>query len=328
MTGRERALSCARRTGPDRTPYLRWDNFALSDILAAWARKAPKPAPTRREWTDEWGCRWESLDTTAGHVVGHPIRSAAGYASYRIPKVELDLPGLRANRTEYPDRLCSGGLGFFFFERLEKLREFREAMVDLAAEREALGAFLDRLQAYYVEMVDAYATSGTVEVICVNEDLGLQDRLTISPTMWREVFKPRYKAVYDRAHEHGMLVFHHSCGHIQPIISDLAEIAVDFLEMQQLSCMNMQAVAEARGRICVTAPVDIQAVLPTGDWKRVEEFQRRLFRVFDRPEGGFMPQIYSDLASLGVRAEIGERLERLILRLCDWRKRGEKPGNG
>jgi len=320
MTGRERVLSCVRRTGPDRTPYLRWDDFARTDIVAAWARYAGNPAPIRREWVDEWGCRWETLDTTAGHVAGHPIASAADYAAYRLPEPQLDLAGLRANRAEYPDRACSGGLSFFFFERLEKLREFREAMMDLAAERETLEAFLDRLQAYCIAMVDAYAASGTVDIICVNEDLGLQDRLTISPAMWREVFKPRCQAVYNRAHEHGLLVFQHSCGYVQDIISDLSEIGVDILELQQLNCMDMDAVAAARGRMCITAPVDIQAVLPTGDWERIAEFQARLFRVFDRPEGGFIPQIYSDLLSLGVSAELGGQLQKLIFHLCDWRK--------
>jgi hypothetical protein len=66
--------------------------------------------------------------------------------------------------------------------------------------------------------------------------------------------------------------------------------------------------------------VDIQAVLPTGDWERIAEFQARLFRVFDRPEGGFIPQIYSDLLSLGVSAELGGQLQKLIFHLCDWRK--------
>jgi hypothetical protein len=226
---------------------LRWDDFAKTDIVAAWARNAGNPAPMRREWVDEWGCRWETLDTTAGHVVGHPIASAADYAAYRLPEPQLDLTGLRANRAEYPDRACSGGLSFFFFERLEKLREFREAMMDLAAEREALEAFLDRLQAHYIAMVDAYAASGTVDIICVNEDLGLQDRLTISPAMWRERFKPRYQAVYNRAHEHGLLVFQHTCGYVQDIITDLAEIGVDILELQQLNCVDMGTPWPPRG---------------------------------------------------------------------------------
>lgn len=316
MTPRERVRAAVRRTGPDRTPYLRWDNFAVTDLVAAWARKRENLAPVRKQWVDEWGCRWETLHTTNGQVVGHPITSSAGYASYAIPDVNLDLEGLQANHREYPDRICTGGLGYFFVERLMKLRGFNDAMMDMAAERDLLDPFLDRLQAYYLRMVDAYAASGCVDCITVNEDLGLQDRLLVSPAMWRDIFKPRYQAVYSRIHAHGLLAFQHSCGFVQDIVGDCAEAGADILELQQLACMDMDAIAAARRGMCITAPVDIQTILPTGDWPRIEAFQRRLFGTFDTPAGGFIPQMYCDLASLDVSPELGDRLERLIFQLC------------
>lgn len=323
MTGLERVRACVSRTIPDRTPYLRWDNFELSDFVAPWARsrKSKEPSgPRVKEWTDKWGCRWESLDSSAGQVVSHPINAPEDYETYRMPEPEIDLPGLRANRAEYGDRVCYGGLGFFFFELLEKVREFSGAMMDLAVERDRLDPFLDRLQEYYIAMVDIYARSGLVDCIGVNEDLGLQDRLTVSPDMWREVFKPRYEAVYDRIHAHGLIVFQHSCGFVQDIIADLAEIGVDILELQQLACMDMHVVAQRRGRMVITAPVDIQTVLPTGDWQRIECFQRQLFRTFDTYAGGYIPQIYCDLAMLGISEALGGRMEELITHLCRWRE--------
>ena len=82
----------------------------------------------------------------------------------------------------------------------------------------------------------------------------------------------------------------------------------------------MDAVAAARGKMCISAPVDIQTVLQTGDWSKISAYQRRLFRTFDRPDGGYMPQIYCDLASINVDLKLGSRLEELILNLSDWRK--------
>lgn len=320
MTAIERVRACVERTTPDRTPYLRWDNFEKSDILAAWARPDNKPYQPRSTWTDEWGCGWATVDTTHGQIHTHPIQSADDYAEYRIPAPAIDLPALKANREEYPDRVCTGGTDFFFFERLEKVREFNEAMMDLAADRDRIDPFLDRLQEHYIGRVDLYAESGLVDCLCTNEDLGLQDRLTISPDMWRDVFKPRYKAVYDRAHEHGLLTFQHSCGYVQDIIPDLAEIGVDILELQQLACMDMDAVAQQRGNMVITAPVDIQAVLTKGNWQEIEAFQKRLFHTFDTPEGGYIPQLYGDMASLGIPADTVQRLETLIMELSRWRE--------
>lgn len=320
MNPQERVLACIRRATPDRSPYLNWTSPETGDFVAPWARVAENIAPIRRSWVDEWGCEWSAINTPVGQVVSHPIDDVAQYASYELPEPTIDMPNLEANRREYPDHVQSGGLGFFFFERLEKVRGFTGAMMDLAAEPEAVGRFLDRLTEYYIAMVELYADCGMADCIAVNEDLGLQDRLTISPQMWRELFKPRYSAVYRRAHELGMIVLQHSCGFVQDIIPDIEEAGADIVELQQLACMDMERVAADRDRMVVSAPVDIQAVLPTDDWDRIEAFQKRLFRVFDSPEGGYIPQIYGDLDSLGVPAQTGERLEELILRLCEWRR--------
>jgi len=320
MTPKERVLAAVRFQGPDRTPYLRWDKLSVTDFIADWARPTDAPAQGPAKWIDEWGCGWETVDNTRGQVFGHPIRSVEDYARLAIPETPLPLEALRANRREYPDRVCTLSLGFFFFERLEKLREFSEFMMDLVAEREAVESLMDRMQAYYIRLVDACADSGLVDCVAVNEDLGIQDRLTISPTMWREIFMPRYRAVYQRARERGLIVFQHSCGYVQDIIGDLATTGVSILELQQLNCMDMEMVAaQARGRMCISAPVDVQAVLPTRDWEKIEAFQRRLFRTFDQQAGGFIPQIYCDLPALGISAEMGERLELLIESLRGWR---------
>ena len=326
MNARERVLRTVRRQTPDRTPYLRWDNLELSDFVAPWARKAENMTPVRKDWVDEWGCRWQTIDTTVGQVVSHPIKAAFDYSSFSVPKPVLDRANLEANREEYGDRVSVGGVGYFFFERLEKLRGFNDAMMDLLAERDRIDDLLNRLTAYYMELVDMYADSDLVDCIGVNEDLGLQERLTISPSMWREIFRPHYRTVYEHIHARGLLVFQHSCGYVQDIISDLAEIGVDILELQQLACMDMDVVTQNRGQMVITAPVDIQAVLPTGDWSRIKAFQEKLFKAFDSVEGGYIAQMYCDLPSLGVAKELDDRLQSLILDLCRWRGEGTMEG--
>ena len=77
MTARDCVLASVNRTTPARTLCLRWDNFATSGILAAWARKQLNRVAARKS--------------------------------------------LESNRREYPDCICSCGLGFFFVEVLEKM---------------------------------------------------------------------------------------------------------------------------------------------------------------------------------------------------------------
>ena len=87
--------------------------------------------------------------------------------------------------------------------------------------------------------------------------------------------------------------------------------------------MDMEAVARGRGKMTITAPVDIQAVMPTNDWEKIFDFQKRLFRVFDSEAGGYFPQMYSDMDSLKVSPQIVQRLQDTILELCHWRDKPE-----
>ena len=56
------------------------------------------------------------------------------------------------------------------------------------------------------------------------EDWGIQDRLLISPEMWRDIFKPLYKRLCDAAHSVKLDVLMHSCGYNWAIIDDLADL--------------------------------------------------------------------------------------------------------
>ena len=51
--------------------------------------------------------------------------------------------------------------------------------------------------------------------------------LFFSPEIWREFIKPNEEKYVKRIHDHGMLYIHHSCGNVDKIIPELAEIGID-----------------------------------------------------------------------------------------------------
>lgn len=55
----------------------------------------------------------------------------------------------------------------------------------------------------------------------------------ISPSLWRDFFRPRYKHQFELAHMYGLDVYFHSCGYIYDIIPDLIDIGVDLLNLGQ-----------------------------------------------------------------------------------------------
>ena len=62
-------------------------------------------------------------------------------------------------------------------------------------------------------------------------------RITCSfpPELWRELFKPQLKKAVDKAHELGMIFELHSCGFMEQIVPDFAEIGVDAWQGQEIN---------------------------------------------------------------------------------------------
>jgi len=49
-----------------------------------------------------------------------------------------------------------------------------------------------------------------VDAIAFGDDWGTQNRLMISKSLWREVFKPAYKRMFDTVHKRGAHLYFHS----------------------------------------------------------------------------------------------------------------------
>ena len=70
--------------------------------------------------------------------------------------------------------------------------------------------------------VPLYAQLG-VDGIMPCGDLGSSTGLLASPRIYREMVYPWHKAQVDEAHRYGLKVLKHCCGHVWPVIDDLAE---------------------------------------------------------------------------------------------------------
>jgi len=125
------------------------------------------------------------------------------------------------------------------------------------------------------------------------DDWGLQDRLFIHRDTFREFFKPRYKRVYDAAHEAGMLTFLHSCGYIVDILDDLIEAGLDVIQMDQQENMGVELLGERfGGRLAFWCPVDIQQTMVHGTLDDIRAYARRLIETLGCYNGGFIAKWY------------------------------------
>ena len=64
--------------------------------------------------------------------------------------------------------------------------------------------------------------------------------MMISPEIWRERIKPYTGRLISTFKEMGLMTFYHSCGSLVPVIDDLIEVGLDFLDPIQVTAAGMR----------------------------------------------------------------------------------------
>ncbi len=133
------------------------------------------------------------------------------------------------------------------------------------------------------------------------DDWGMQDRAFISPRVFREFFKPRYKTWFDEIKAAGLHTWMHSCGRINDVLDDLIDCGLEVINNQQPNTVGIDEFGRRfRGRICFEAIVDTQSTLPRGTYDEIRQQARQLVAAYGTPAGGFIASDYNDAAAIGV----------------------------
>ncbi len=192
------------------------------------------------------------------------------------------------------DRAIMGGFGGNLLEGGHFLCGYEKFMFDLAADQKFIEYMLDRMVEMHLENLRRYleAVGDYIQIIQMGDDLGTQLALQISPAMYRGLFKPRHKKIYDYVKDNSdIYVFLHSCGSVYDLIPDLIDIGVDILNPVQTSAVNMEPErlkSEFGDKITFWGGgCDTQQVLLMETPEEVREHVKRRLKIF-APGGGFV----------------------------------------
>lgn len=333
MTSRERVLRAIEFRGPDRVPFASgapvtsdiffmffspardWqpDEGYFPNIhplvyaLSTWRYKKHFPMNVQSsgyERQDEFGCIWKTvIENSVGEVIGHPMKNIDDVDKVKIPNPNA--PGRFASSIALKKALAGNSfvLGMMetgLWERMHFLRGFTEILMDIAMEPEKVGALADRLvDEWYIPLIKKFGKYGCDGVI-FSDDWGMQHGPMISPKSWNEIFKPRYKRLFDTAHSLGMKYFMHSCGHIKALIPGLIEAGLDVLQKDDSCFMGLEELAaEFSGKICFMGSLDIQRILPEADDETISEESKRMINALGAHDGGLIGMYYSQPAAAG-----------------------------
>ena len=201
----------------------------------------------------------------------------------------------RAKRLcETTDYAIMVGFGGNLLEWGQYLCRNDQFLMDLLENPGKAEALLDRLTELHLENLEKLLDSveGYVQIIQMGDDLGTQLAPQISPQMYRRLFKPRHRLIFERVRRRsGIHVFLHSCGAIAPLLPDLIEIGVEIINPVQTSAKGMEPerLKHEFGKDLTFwgGGCDTQRVLPHGTERDIDEHVRRRFDIL-APGGGFV----------------------------------------
>lgn len=130
------------------------------------------------------------------------------------------------------------------FERLHMLLGFEDALCALITDPDEVEAYLEKMTEFKCAQISKIKQYYNPDVLNYHDDYGTQRGLFFSPEIWRSLFKPSLKKVVEHCHKEGMLFELHSCGLIEEIIPDIAEVGVDCLQ-----CMDINDIKTMKEKV-------------------------------------------------------------------------------
>lgn len=181
------------------------------------------------------------------------IQDLEAFPFPRAPAGRPD-PALKREVGEIHSRGWAAGgnlphLGGELFEAAWRLRGLKNFLLDLVERPDWAHFILDRLEELARANAVALAEAG-VDVLALDDDIGMPGGMMISPATWGQFFKHRMAGIIRAARgvNPDLKILFHSDGYFEPIIPDLTEIGVDAINPLQPDHMDPARVRQAYGR--------------------------------------------------------------------------------
>jgi uroporphyrinogen decarboxylase len=326
MNSKERVLAAAQRQRTDRPPsslrctpeawealrgYLgvKTNNDVLDalDVDLRWAY-LPFSGPKERsamflesEGTDFWGCRIKRVETpfnTYFEFDYHPLAEAScvkDVENHSWPSLDWWDYSAITNAIQEVNRKEPRAVIFFAggaFETPWYIRGFERLMMDLYEAPEIAQAICSRAEQYYRERAlrTIDAANGQIDIIGSGGDVGTQRGMLLNPDIWREKIKPYTASLISTFKQMGLATFYHSCGSCVPIIDDLIEAGLDFLDPIQVTATGMkpkELFPKFGDRLSFHGAIDEVELLPHASAKEVYKETQRVIDILGA-NGGYV----------------------------------------
>ena len=192
------------------------------------------------------------------------------------------------------------GFGGNLFENGQFLYRTDEFLVNLLIEPENMNKMLDKLLEMHLKTLEKVldAVGDSVDVIMFGDDLGTQSAPMINPDLYREVFYPGHKKMFQMVKDRtDMKVFLHSCGSVKQFLPDLIDAGLDIINPVQTTAADMDPLELKKefGKDLVFwgGGVDTQHLLPGGTPDEIRRDVRKNAEILMKDGGFVFSQIHN-----------------------------------
>ncbi|MEK6797302.1 MAG: uroporphyrinogen decarboxylase family protein [Spirochaetota bacterium] len=238
------------------------------------------PIPRQRELPggiaeNFWGWRTKVMQTPTGAETSYcdfilkDCTTVEELMTHRWPKADwFDFSGFSERLGEWRGFAVMAS-GASIWQHPTFLRGIEQLLMDILIAPDIAAFMIDTFTDFYIDYFDRMfsAAPGRIDILRIADDLGMQDRLLVSPDVFRDIFVPRLRRIIDMAKSHGVKVMFHSCGAIVPLIDSIIDAGVDILDPIQVTAKGMDpAMLKERfgTRLCLHGAIDTQYLLPCG----------------------------------------------------------------
>lgn len=268
----------------------------------AWYKK------TLRQWRDEGGTLWQETFwgyerkhffagqdwnlVTTRYALDPELELPDALERYTFPDPEaFDYSQAERYCEIHPDKAIMVGHAGAYQMAATNLRGPEQLFIDMIEEPEACQELFDRMNDFLIEHYRRIleAAKGRVDILLIHDDYGTQNSLLFSVPMWKQYFSRNLRRFADLAHSHGAFLMQHSCGAVEPLISEMIACGVDMLDpVQKVAGMEPEILREKYGgKITFHGGIDTQQLLPNGSVQQVREECDRFIQTLSH-NGGYV----------------------------------------
>jgi uroporphyrinogen decarboxylase len=213
---------------------------------------------------------------TAVEIENYPFPDPFG--SGRFDKAKQNISKFGGNYGVIGDLECA------IFETSWYLTGLEKMLMDMLLEPEYLHPLLDKVMYINTETGKELIRQG-VDMLWCGDDFGSQEGLLMDPDLWRSIFKPRIRKMFEefRSVNPNIKLAWHTCGSVLSIIPDFIEVGLDILNPVQPMAKGMKPEflkKEYGNDLIFFGGICVQDLLPNGTPTSIKEEVKRRMEIF------------------------------------------------